>query len=528
MLVILRKPYAFFIKYFKLMHLIMAFFMVLLLLQTNSFLSFFNEYLNSNMIVIGKGFQTQVFNPISYFYVSLVLVLDVIVWVVLAVKEKKSLFYILNFAGYVLVLALYIYFNSILVTMDKQIVDARLLMTIRDLVIIIFVFQSLFTFITFTRFLGFDIKKFDFQKDLKDLNIEDTDNEEFEINVEVDKDKVKRTLKYHYRNFKYYVKENIRLIIPVLSILIIAVGYVIYQSINGGVTKYSENVYFKVPNYSLKVVDTYVTNKDYKANDISDDKSLVLLKISVKTTNRTESFVFGKFVLTIGKDNYYHDIKYTDAVKDIGETYIKQKLDSEYDEYLLVYEVPKADVNKKMSLTYVKEISSGIFSKDTVVKVNLKPENIDKNSDELDIVLNQNIEITSELINGNMINFKAIEIAEIFNINYKTTIFGQVYNFYEPLQAEFYGSYDKALLSVNVQSDTETKELNIFKFVTTYGKLNYTINGVSKSINISKQVVPKKVNTKTCYFEIPLEVLGAQNVNLVFNTRGQTLRYKIK
>ena len=108
---ILRKPYAFFIKYFKVIHLIMAFFMVLLLLQTNSFLSFFNEYLNSNMVVIGKGLQSQVFNSISYFYVSLVLVLDAIVWVVLAVKEKKSLFYIFNFAGYVFVLGLYIYLH---------------------------------------------------------------------------------------------------------------------------------------------------------------------------------------------------------------------------------------------------------------------------------------------------------------------------------------------------------------------------------------------------------------------------------
>ena len=94
---ILRKPYAFFIKYFKLIHLIMAFFMCLLLLQTNSFLNFFNTYINTNLVTIGRDLNSEIFLNLTYLYIVIVLITDVIVWILLEVKHKKRLFYIINF-----------------------------------------------------------------------------------------------------------------------------------------------------------------------------------------------------------------------------------------------------------------------------------------------------------------------------------------------------------------------------------------------------------------------------------------------
>ena len=42
------------------------------------------------------------------------------------------------------------------------------------------------------RATGFDIKKFDFAKDLEELDIETKDNEEFEVNLELETDKYQR------------------------------------------------------------------------------------------------------------------------------------------------------------------------------------------------------------------------------------------------------------------------------------------------------------------------------------------------
>ena len=90
---ILRKPYAFFIKYFRIIHLIMAIFIGLLIFQTNTFLQFFNQYVNSNMITIGENLRSYL-NNFSFVYIVIVLIMDFVVWLLLDVKKKKNLFYV--------------------------------------------------------------------------------------------------------------------------------------------------------------------------------------------------------------------------------------------------------------------------------------------------------------------------------------------------------------------------------------------------------------------------------------------------
>ena len=79
-----------------------------------------------------------------------------------------------------------------------------------------------------------------------------------------------------------------------------------------------------------------------------------------------------------------------------------------------------------------------------------------------------------------------------------------------------------------MQSENSEKGLDVSKFVTLYGKLSYTIDGTNKKVYLSKQVKPQKVKSKNYYFEVPMEVLYADNVELVFNMRGQTLKYRLK
>ncbi len=527
---ILRKPYAFFIKYFRIIHLIMAIFMCLLVFQTNSFLQFFNQYINSEIITIGQDLVSQLFSKLTYFYIVLILIMDVIVWILLEFKNKKRLFYIINFIGYVLLLALYIYLGSLLGTMSQEVVDIRLLMTVRDLIIIAFSFQTVSIFLVIFRFLGFDIKKFNFEDDLKELNISSADNEEFEVNLDVDTKSIKRRVNSSFRNFKYYFKENLRLIIPILLVLIIVFIIIIYKAVTGRTMIYKQNVYFNVPNYSLKVTDAFVTEKNYKMNSISEDKAIVILKISVKTTNRTSQFLFGKFALQIEDNKYYHTVKYSSDVSDIGNTYIKQSLSNQYSDYLLVYEIPKSKKNSKKELIYVNDISSSVLKRDSITKVSLNTTDLDANQEEKEVSLNDEINLNSSVANISTIKFNTISVANSFNINYKKCITSkECYTFYEPLQAGFYGSYDKALmkLQVEVKSDklTDKTEANYIK---QFIKINYKIKGESKTFYLEKQIIPRRVNSNYYYFEIPKEILQAEEIKFIFNTRGTTLIYKLK
>ena len=53
---ILRKPYAFLIRHFKLIHLILTVLLAYILYKTNKLLSFFNQYLSSGKyeVIVSK------------------------------------------------------------------------------------------------------------------------------------------------------------------------------------------------------------------------------------------------------------------------------------------------------------------------------------------------------------------------------------------------------------------------------------------------------------------------------------------
>ena len=79
---ILRKPYAFFIKIFKPMHIFMSVLIVFLIYKTNNILSFLNQYIYSNESVIGK--------PIREMLISKELFIIPILMIVLLYNNKKG------------------------------------------------------------------------------------------------------------------------------------------------------------------------------------------------------------------------------------------------------------------------------------------------------------------------------------------------------------------------------------------------------------------------------------------------------
>ena len=76
-------------------------------------------------------------------------------------------------------------------------------MAFRDLLTIIY-FIEYTVFILFgLRALGIDLKQFGFKNDEEYLSIKEEDREEFEVNIEFDKDKIVRNIKKLLRNIRY-------------------------------------------------------------------------------------------------------------------------------------------------------------------------------------------------------------------------------------------------------------------------------------------------------------------------------------
>ena len=78
-------------------------------------------------------------------------------------------------------------------------------MAARDLLNIASIFQYIVFVIFGIRFLGIDLKKFGFKNDEEYLDIKEEDREEFEVNIEFDKDKITRNIKKLLEMLNMYI-----------------------------------------------------------------------------------------------------------------------------------------------------------------------------------------------------------------------------------------------------------------------------------------------------------------------------------
>lgn len=530
---ILRKPYAFLIKHFKLIHFIMALCMGVLLYQTTILQNFFNEFAGSTQVIVNTDVANVLLGGYIYIFPILVVIISLIVLVLMSLKDKPRLYYLLNIVSYIGLTILYIYAMSTIGTMQRELVDERIVRAIRDLLNLEFVVQLYTLFISLIRSIGIDVKKFDFKEDAEDLNLNIGDSEEFEVNIEFDSQTLKRNFKRQYRDFKYYFVENKYFLLAILAIVIVLISVSIINNITSTTKKYNVNQVFNAFGYNLAIENAYLIDTDSKLNKVTDDNnSLVVVKFKIRTLNKTEKFVFGKLALQIGNTKYYHNNKFASAVSDLGVSYINQKLSDEFQEFVLVYEIPSSLEKDEMKLVYTEQLVKGMFNNKTddkiipIVVTNLKSEKEDEK-----IILNQEYSFGGGLLNGYELKFKELSLNNTYHIDYKVCVNNntECYNYYEVVEPKLSGNIDKAILKIsgelNPPENGNIKTLD--KLITSFGSVTYKINGTEKKYQLNDQY-NKTHDDGNYYFEINKEILSAEEVNLVLDVRNNKYIIKIK
>ena len=530
---ILRKPYAFLIKHFKLIHFIMALCMGVLLYQTTILQNFFNEFAGSTQVIVDTNISNVLLGEYIYIFPVLVVIMSLIVLVLMSLKDKPRLYYFLNIVTYIGLIVLYIYASSTIGTMQKEIVDERIVRAIRDLLNLGFIVQLYTLFISLIRSIGIDVKKFDFREDAEALNLNVGDSEEFEVNIEFDSQTLKRNIKRQYRDFKYYFVENKYFLLIILTIIVILFSISIIKNITSTTKKYSVNQVFNVIGYNMAIENAYLIDSDTKLNKVTEDNnSLVVVKFKIRTLNKTEKFVFGKLALQIGNNKYYHNNKYASAVTDLGTSYINQKLTDEFQEFVLVYEMPSSVENNDMKLVYTEQLVKGMFSNKTDDKIiPIKVTNLKEKKDEDKIMLNQEYTFGGGLLNTYELKFRELSLNSTYHIDYKICInnSAECYNYYEVVQPKLSGNIDKAIFKVSGQLNVpENGNINsLDKLITSFGSLVYKTKGVEKKYQLKDQY-NKTHDDGNYYFEINKEILDAEEVNLVLDVRNNKYIIKVK
>lgn len=359
---ILRRPYAFLIKHFRLIHMVLFVLFAYMTYMANNILSFFKEYIeyNGNIEVISSDY-------ISFFiFVSVVLisVISVVIFLLMRYKKKPRILYILLIIVSVISSIIFIYLYNNIRILETGILIAREIRLLRD----VSRFNLYVLFVTcipvLIRGLGFDIKKFNFSSDLHELKLEAKDSEEVEVSVDLSSDGVKRTGRKLTREFGYYYAENkffINIILSVVGIILFMMFPFNKFILNRNL---SEGEILGTGNFNIKVIDSYVSER----KRISKDNSYVILKVELRGKTSKYKLDLDEFVLEGKNNNYVPSMKYYYYFSDLGIGYKSQVLDTEnYKEYLLIYNIKNEDKDHNFKLNYI----------DSERKIKLSPEILD-------------------------------------------------------------------------------------------------------------------------------------------------------
>lgn len=521
---VFRKPYAFLIKNFRLMHIIMTVCCIYLIAKTSAIANFLSDYLSSSDLVIGQEIVSNLYSVWMFVLPILIIIFLGVLLAVMIAKEKPKAFYIVNIIVYIAIFIIFIYGRGVLADMEKELVQPRTLKSLHDMFIYAMIFQAFTIIVASIRGIGFDIKKFDFARDLQALDVSSEDNEEFEVSIDYDFNDTKRKFKKRLRHLKYTYLENKLIVNSILVVVLVFVCIFIYKNTSISITKYKENKYFNMNSVSTNVLESYIVNTDYMGNKLNTN--LVVLEVSVKTSNiKNKKLVTGSFELVAGDKKYQHTINYNKELKDIGSIYTNQQLGSEYATYLLVYDVGKS-VPKDMKLQV-----SNIVNEDYVY-VNLSSVNLTKEGKKENYKLGDEVTLASSTLAKTTFKINSFDIKERFTIKYnfcdnKNNCLESI----EYLRPDYYNTnHDKTLLKLKADFTTEDNLSGLYDLISLYGKLEYKLNDEVKIQKVKfKQVKSTRVKEKnTYYIEVLKEVENASEITLILNVRNNEYRYRIK
>lgn len=529
---ILKKPYKFLIKHFKLVHLIMNFLMIYLFYKYCGIISFYSELANSYTGRLSTD-PSKLINIFMYLIILIIVILSILLIYLLKSKRKNIKLYIGTLIIYIFVFIFLSYSKTIMGDLEIKIVDLKVLHNVKD-ILYLGAFLQISQIIFFTiRGLGIDLKKFDFKKDLEEFEITDEDNEEFELNVNIDTNKIISNINKHKRYFGYFYKENKNLFFLAASILIVILCFFIYMNLGVYNKTYKQGDYFTTNDFSMAITNSYITDYDYKNKLISSNKSFVILEVTIRSKYSRKVLNSARPELIIGYDKYYYNNDYSNYFVDIGNSYSNEEINTDFSKYLLIYPIDKKDAKKKIKFRYV-DSTDVTSTRAKTINVNLLIRNLDEIKETKNYNLGEKIDLNGSILGNSSFVINSYDLQKNYVLNYNFCFdTNKCFNSIEYVKPSIVNNYDKVLLKLNAElniSNELYKNKSFVDFVKLYGNFKYKIDNVEKDDKtILKSVDPIRVKDKNVYYlELISEALNSNELSLVLKVRDYVYIYKIR
>lgn len=534
-MMILKKPYAFLIRHFKLIHLVMCAILVYIAYKCNDMLYYFTQYINAGYYIKIGDVVSEYINIYLYICLFLALALNLAIVVLLHVKDKNNLIYVIMFVIYIVITGLVINGHLNLLNMQLEVIDFRKIRLFKDLLFVSIFVQYASIIFALIRGLGFNVKKLNFEEDLEKLEVSSSDNAEFEFTVELDTNSFARKLRSKKRHMKYFFIEHKNIFFIIGIIIIILSSSIAFINIGVKSFSYKENTTVKINDNTIVVNNSYIVNTDYKGVLIDKDNKYLIVNFDIKNNGiESNALDLEKFSLIVD-NNTYHPINSNDSnFFDLGEYYKGAKLKkNSAKNYILAFKLPNnLDNIKKYIFRYsaVQVKNNKTVNKDFDIKLSPVSEWIDQ-----EIVskkISETMNLNSSVVGNVDITINDYELKPSFDVSYKYCIS----NICDDLVASIIPSNlmkdtrTVLKLSLNVKYDkkvTSDDIRNKSNLIARLGKIKYVLpDGKTYEDNGLVSLTPNEISDRDeIYLEVDYKLLSATKIMLILDIRGSIYTY---
>lgn len=531
---ILRKPYAFLIKHFKKIHLLLGLLSIFIAYKINNIYVFFKDFISSGTYV-NEGTSSLVSKYISaYLYLSIIVIVlaTLTIYILMRLKKKPKLFYLIVILFYLIVLIFLSQVGAKITTLEVGSIGPQELRVYRDIALIVLLLNYAFAALLMIRGVGFSIKKFNFGEDLQKLEIEATDNEEFELTVGIDTRTIARKLRHQKRELKYFIVENIFILTLISTVVIVFLSVSLFLNFEVYNKVYKEHNNVNVNGLLVKVNDCYYTKKDYQGNKIAPNGSTYVV-VNLTITNRTKfdlGLLLDNFALTNGSSTFYEVHERYQYFFDLGTGYNNDiiKPNKTYN-YILLFQVNDNAVNN-LTLRYTTRTyfsANELMSKYKKIKLISMP--LDKVSTVGTTKLGEKMWLGESIIKDSSLSINNVEINDIFN--YQTTICaGSSCDTYNKLiMASDTLFKTKTLLKIGItyKLDKSISYMGLNNFgelVKDFGEIKYIVDNKTYYTKFI-DVTPSDYDGNDIYLETTSAIKQSSNLSLILTIRDKRYVY---
>ena len=355
---ILRKPYAFLIKHFRIIHLLLLAPMLYLINKSFNIVSFFRSYVQNNYTTNLLNIASNYINIFMYIAVLVIIGAVIAIYYLMRQKKKSTKLYFFTILYYIFLFVLITITYNILSNMEHDLITAQSARAYRDISVVLCLPQYFFFIYTLIRGIGFDIKKFDFANDLKDLEITDIDNEEFEISVNVEGYKAKRTLRRFLRETKYYILENKFIFSCILGVFVIMIGTLVYLHFGVYNQTYHESDKMVHNYFNIQITDSIITKLGLNGTAITEGKYYLVLQLSIENRSvKSYALDYTNFRLVLNGKNIYPTLDRGDHFIDYGTAYKGEEIKPKTKNYyVLAYEIPEEEQQETYTIKVLESL----------------------------------------------------------------------------------------------------------------------------------------------------------------------------